>query len=173
MVELRVRSKFLVLGQIALGMIAVFAALVLFAGPSGSARAPGIAAGVLVLVVAVWLLRGLRRQAVVLDGDRVGWRGGPTGRVVGWTALDDVHAVSVARMSSTLTRTHPDVILWAKAGGLRGVRALLLRPQMPRQLAADGHRPPLHPFIVPFSALSDGDRATMHTLLAERGLIAP
>lgn len=164
------RSKFLVLGQIALASIAVLVALVLFAGPSGSARAPGIAGGVGVLVVAAWLLRGLRRQAVVLDGDRVGWRGGPTGRVVGWTALDDVHAVSVARMSSTLTRANPDVILWARAGGLRGVRALLLRPQMPGALAADGHRPPLHPFIVPFSALGDADRAAMHTLLASRGL---
>lgn len=176
MIELPVRSTFLTLGQVALGVIAVVAGLVLIAGPRGSARLIGVVAAVSIAIGAVWLIRGLRRQAIILDGSRLGWRGGLTDKVVGWTDLDDVELASTARMSSSITRKHPDVILWTTSGGLTGVRSLLLDRQFPPQMrtgrgtrGASGVE--LQPFIVPFSAFAEEDRARVRAMLDERGLL--
>jgi hypothetical protein len=176
MVELPVRSVFLTLGQLALGVIAALAALVLIAGPRGAARLFGVVAAVAIVIGAAWLIRGLRRQAIILDGTRLGWRGGLTGKVVGWTDLDDVELASTARVSSSITRTHPDVILWTRSGGLHGLRSLLLDRQFPPQMRnGTGTRGPsgveLQPFIVPFSAFTDDHRATISALLDQRGLL--
>ena len=73
-----VRSPFLTLGQVALAVIVLLVALVLVAAPSGDARASGIIAAVIVVVVGLFTLRGLRRQAIIVDGDRLGWRRGLT-----------------------------------------------------------------------------------------------
>ena len=35
------------------------------------------------------------------------------------------------KLSTSITRKHPDVILWTRVGGLRGVNAVLLRRQLP------------------------------------------
>ena len=176
MIELPVRSVFLTLGQVALGVIGVVAALVLIGGPSGSARLPGIIAALAVLAGTVWLIRGVRRQAIIVDGTRLGWRGGLTGKIVGWTDLDDVELASTARVSSSITRTHPDLILWTSAGGLTGLRAMLLDRQFPPQRrTGTGTRGPsgveLRPFIVPFSAFGEDDRATVRAMLDRRGLL--
>lgn len=176
MIELPIRSVFLTIGQLAIALFALLVALVLIFGPSGSARLPAIIGAIAVVVGTVWIIRGLRRQAIILDGDRLGWRGGLTGAVVGWTRLADVEASSTALMSSSITRQHPDVILWASSGGLTGLRAILLNRQRPPQLrtgaAAEGSsRAELRPFIVPFSAFRNDDRATMRTLLDKHGLL--
>jgi len=176
MIEMPVRSKFLTVGQMAIGGIALLAALVLVAGPSGAARLPGIVAAIVVMVGAVWLIRGVRRQAIIVDGTRFGWRGGLTGKVVGWTDLDDVELASTARVSSSITRKHPDVILWTRSGGLIGLRALLLDLQFPPQMrTGKGTSGPsgveLQPFIVPFSAFSDDHRDTVRAMLDQRGLL--
>lgn len=176
MVEMHLRSVFLTLGQVALAVIAVLSALVLWAGPSGTARVPGAIAAILVLVGAAWLIRGLRRQAIIVDGARLGWRGGLTGKVVGWTDLADVEMASTAQLSSSISRRHPDVILWTRTGGLTGLRAVLLRMQRPASAPSEGtthavDRAGLRPFSVPLSAFGDTDRATMRTLLDQRGLL--
>lgn len=176
MVVMPLRGTFLALGQVALGVVAVCVALVLIGGPSGSARVVGIIAAVVVLGGAAWLIRGLRRQAIIVDGSRLGWRGGPTGRIAGWTDLADVEVASVAHVSSTINRAHVDVILWTPVGGLTGIRAVLLQRQFPASLrSAPGPHGPsgaeLHPFIVPFTAFGDADRATMRQMLDERGLL--
>jgi hypothetical protein len=176
MIEMPVRSKFLTLGQVAIGVIAILAALVLIGGPSGSARLVGIVAAIVAIVGAAWVIRGVRRQAIIVDGSRFGWRGGLTGKVVGWTDLDDVELASTARLSSSITRKHPDVILWARSGGLNGLRSLLLDRQFPPQMrTGKGTRGPsgveLQPFLVPFSAFGDDHRATVRAMLDQRGLL--
>ena len=176
MIDMPVRSAYLTIGQVALGVIAGLTALVLIGGTNGSARLPATVASIAVIVGAVWLIRGLRRQAIVLDGTRFGWRGGLTGKVVGWTDLDDVELASVARLSSSVTRRHPDVILWTRSGGLTGIRSLLLDRQFPPQMRTGRgtHGPSgveLQPFIVPFSAFADEHRATVRAMLDERGLL--
>lgn len=176
MVELPIRSVVLTMGQVALALLAALVALVLIGGPSGTARLPAILGAVAVVVGTIWIIRGLRRQAIILDGERLGWRGGLTGTVVGWTRLADVEVSSTALMSSSITRRHPDVILWAHSGGLTGLRAILLNRQFPPQsrieaAATGSSRGALRPFIVPFSAFSDDDRATMRALLDRHGLL--
>ena len=69
-----------------------------------------------------------------------------------------------------------DTILWTRRGGLQGFNAVLLRRQLPADLRrqlddAAGSTEPLHPFIVPFSALSDEGRTVIGDLLAARGLL--
>lgn len=176
MTEMPVRSVFLTLGQVAVGAIAFMVALVAIGGTSGSARLTGIVVATAVVVGAAWIIRGLRRQAIILDGSRLGWRGGLTGKVVGWTDLDDVELASTARVSSSITRQHPDVILWTRAGGLVGVRSVLLDRQFPPQMrTGSGTRGPsgieLQPFIVPFSAFADEHRAAISAMLDRRGLL--
>lgn len=176
MTEFAVRSAFLTLGQVAIAVIAAVAALLLIGGPSGAARLPAILVAIVVVLGAALLIRGVRRQAIILDGARLGWRGGLTGSVVGWTDLADVEVASVAHLSSSITRRHPDVILWTRIGGLTGLRSALLRRQFPAALRTGrGTQGPsgttLAPFIVPFSALRDDDRATMHALLDRYGLL--
>lgn len=176
MIELPIRSAVLTIGQVALALLAALVTLVLIGGPSGTARLPAILGAVVVVVGTVWIVRGLRRQAIILDGERLGWRGGLTGTIVGWTRLGDVEVSSTALMSSSITRRHPDFILWANSGGLTGLRAILLNRQFPTQLrtgaAAKGSsHGALRPFIVPFSAFSDDDRATMRALLDQHGLL--
>ena len=177
MIEMPVRSKFLTVGQMAIGGIAVLAALVLVAGPSGAARLPGIVAAIVVMVGAVWLIRGVRRQAIIVDGTRFGWRGGLTGKVVGWTDLDDVELASTARVSSSITRKHPgrdpvDEIGWPH----RAAGACCWTSSSPRRCGPGRGRPVpaawnCNPFIVPFSAFSDDHRDTVRAMLGQRGLL--
>ncbi len=176
MIEMPVRSKFLTLGQVAIGVIAILAALVLIGGPSGSARLVGIVAAIVAIVGAAWVIRGVRRQAIIVDGSRFGWRGGLTGKVVGWTDLDDVELASTARLSSSITRKHPDVILWTRSGGLNGLRSLLLDRQFPRRCGpARAHVVPAawscSPSSCPSSAFGDDHRATVRAMLDQRGLL--
>ena len=170
------RSPFLLAGQVALGAIAAVVAIGLATIPSGSAAPFGIVGAIAVAALGVVLVRGLRRQAILVDGDRFGWRRGLTNKVIGWTDLADVEVATTAQLSTSITRRHPDVILWTRVGGLRGANAILLRRQLPgdvrRRLdAASASAEPLHPFIVPFSALRDDDRDAIATSLAARGLL--
>lgn len=176
MTEYRVRSWVLTLGQVALAVIALMVAAGLASVPTGSARAIGVAAAVGVLVVAAYLIRSLRRQAILVDGDRLGWRRGLTSSVTGWTDLADVEVATVAIVSTSIKRKRPDVILWSRVGGLRGVNAVLLRSQLAKDVRAmldqrAGSTEPLRPFIVPLSALGDDDRAALVRLLDARGLL--
>jgi len=171
-----VRSWVLTLGQVALAFIALLVAAGLASVPTGAARIPGAVAAVLVIVLAAFLIRGLRRQAVILDGDRLGWRRGLTAKVTGWTDLDDVEAATVAKVSSSIKRKRPDVILWTRVGGLRGVNAVLLRPQLSGEVRQTldqraGSTDRLNPFIVPLSAVREDDRAALLALLDSRGLL--
>ncbi len=118
----------------------------------------------------------LRRQAIILDGDRLGWRRGLTSSVTGWTDLDDVEAATVAKVSTSIKRKRPDVILWTRVGWFRGVNAVLLRPQLGSDVrqALDqraGSTDRLNPFIVPLSAVRDDDRTALLALLDSRGLL--
>jgi hypothetical protein len=172
-----VGGLFLRLGQVSLGFIAVLVALGLATIPSGTTRVFGIVAAVVVVAGAVYLIRSMHRQAIVIEGDRLGWRRGLTSKIVGWTDLADVEGATRARVSTTVTKDRKvDTILWTRRGGLQGFNAVLLRRQLPadlrRQLdAAAGSTEPLHPFIVPFSALSDDGRVAIGDLLATRGLL--
>ena len=121
------RSPFLMAGQVALGAIAAIVAVGLLTIPSGSAVPFGIAGAIVVAAFGAILIRGLRRQAILVDGDRFGWRRGLTNKVIGWTDLDDVEVATTAQLSTSITRKHPDVILWTRVGGLRGGNAILLR----------------------------------------------
>ena len=168
---------FLRLGQVSLGFIAVLVALGLATVPSGSARLAGILAALLVVAAAAYLIRSMHRQAIIVDGDRLGWRRGLTSKIVGWTDLADVEGATRAKLSTTITKDRKvDTILWTRRGGLQGFNAVLLRRQLPedvrRQLdAAAGSTEPLNPFIVPFSALSDDGRTVIGDLLTDRGLL--
>lgn len=168
---------FLRLGQASLGFLAVLVALGLATIPSGSARVFGIVAAVVVVAGAAYLIRSMHRQAIMVDGDRLGWRRGLTSKIVGWTDLADVEGATRARLSTTVTKDRKvDTILWTRRGGLQGFNAILLRRQLPADLRrqlddAAGSSEPLHPFIVPFSALSDEGRTVIGDLLAARGLL--
>ena len=170
------RSPFLFAAQIALGVIAMAVAAGLATVPAGSARAFGIVAAIVVAALGIFLIRGLRRQAILVDGDRFGWRRGLSNKVIGWTDLDDVEVATTAQLSTSITRKHPDVILWTRVGGLRGGNAILLRRQLPDEVrqrldARSTSAEPLHPFIVPFSALGDDGREAIATSLQARGLL--
>jgi hypothetical protein len=174
--EYPVRSPFLMAGQVALGAIAAIVAVGLLTSPSGSAVPFGIAGAIVVAAFGAILIRGLRRQAILVDGDRFGWRRGLTNKVIGWTDLDDVEVATTAQLSTSITRKHPDVILWTRVGGLRGGNAILLRRQLPGEVrerldARSASAEPLHPFIVPFSALGDDGREAIATSLEARGLL--
>jgi hypothetical protein len=174
--EYRVRSWALTLGQVALAAIALLVAAGLATIPTGSARALGVIGALAVVVLAAFLIRSLRRQAILLDGDRLGWRRGLTSKVTGWTDLDDVEAATVAKVSTSIKRKRPDVILWTRVGGLRGVNAILLRPQLTNDVRRSldqraGSTDPLHPFIVPLSAVRPDDRTALLALLDSRGLL--
>jgi len=174
--EYHVRSWVLTLGQVALAVISLLVAAGLATVPTGSARAFGVIAAIAVLALAVFLIRSLRRQAILVDGDRVGWRGGLTSSVTGWTDLDDVEAATVAKVSTSINKKRPDVILWTRVGGLRGVNAVLLRPQLTKDVREmldlrAGSSETLHPFIVPLSAVREADRAALLSLLDSRGLL--
>ena len=168
---------FLRLGQAALGFIAVLVALGSATIPSGPAKVAGIVTAVLILAGAAYLIRSMHRQAIVVDGNRLGWRRGLTSKIVGWTDLADVEGATKAKVSTTVTKDRKvDTILWTRRGGLQGFNAVLLRRQLPadlrRQLdTSAGSTEPLHPFIVPFSALSDEGRTVIGDLLAARGLL--
>jgi hypothetical protein len=168
---------FLRLGQAALGFIAVLVALGSATIPSGPAKVAGIVTAVLILAGAAYLIRSMHRQAIVVDGNRLGWRRGLTSKIVGWTDLADVEGATKAKVSTTVTKDRKvDTILWTRRGGLQGFNAVLLRRQLPADLRrqlddAAGSTEPLHPFIVPFSALSDEGRTVIGDLLATRGLL--
>jgi len=170
-----VRSPFLTLGQVALVFIVLLVALVLVAAPSGDARASGIIAAGLVVGAGAFTLRGLRRQAIIVDGDRLGWRRGFTNRISGWTRLSDVAAVTTSKLSSSIAWTRRDVVLWTPEGGLDGVGGWLARSQLSadQRRALDETAGPLggmRPFIVPYSALREDDRVALAALLDEHGL---
>ena len=170
------RSKFLVGGQVALGAIVAFVAIGLVAVPSGGAAVAGVIAAVVVVLGGGYLIRSMRRQAIIVDGERLGWRRGLSSKISGWTDLAAVEAATVAKLSTSITRKRPDVILWTRTGGLQGANAVLLRPQLPadlrRQLdARAASSEPLNPFIVPFSALPEQGRTAISDLLAARGLL--
>ena len=131
------RSPFLFGAQLALGAITVIVAAGLATVPAGSARVFGIVAAIVVAAVGVILIRGLRRQAILVDGDRFGWRRGLTNKVIGWTDLDDVEVATTAQLSTSITRKHPDVILWTRVGGLRGGNAILLSSHGTREQLRD------------------------------------
>ncbi len=174
--EYPVRSVFLTLGQVALVLIAVAVAAGLVFVPTGTARLVGGAAAIVVLVGAAYLVRSLRRQAVVVDGQRLGWRRGLTAEIRGWTDLADVEGLTVAKASTSISLERTDVILWTRVGGMRGIDAVLLRPQLGadarRQLdASAGSDEQLHPFLVPFTAMRPGDREVLAALLRTRGLL--
>jgi hypothetical protein len=168
LVELPIHSLFLTLGQIALGLNAVAIALVLATVPSGSARIVGVIAAIVVIAVAVWLIRALRRQAIIVDGQRLGYRRGPMGRVSGWTDLADVEAATLAKMSTSVRSGHRDVILWTRVGGVGGLSAALLRAQAPKSVKHLDDV--LHPFLLPLSALGEVDRSLIESILAAHGL---
>ena len=173
-IELPIRSVILTLGQISLGLIAGALALVLATAPSGSARIVAVIAAILLVAGAAWLIRSLRRQAIIVDGQRLGYRRGPMGKVSGWTDLADVEAATLAKLSTSVRSGHRDVILWTRVGGLDGLSAALLRAQAPalgRESLGRGTSGRLHPFLVPMSALRDHDRITIHSLLSERGVM--
>lgn len=170
-----VRSWFVTLGQVALAVIVVLVALVLVAGTSGSARVPGTGAAVVAVAAGVFLIRGLRRQAVVVDGDRLGWRRGLTDRITGWTRLSDVVAVTGSKVSSSISLRERDVVLWTPEGGLGGVGGWLARSQLSAEQrrtldAAAGPGGRVRPFIVPYSALREPDREALAALLEQHGL---
>ena len=120
----------------------------------------------------------MHRQAIIVDGDRLGWRRGLTSKIVGWTDLDDVEAATGRRCRRPITKDRKvDVILWTSvAAGCRASTpsccAGSCRPTCGEQLDdRAGSSEPLHPFIVPFSALSDDGRTVIGDLLAARGLL--
>jgi hypothetical protein len=167
-VELRLQSRLLVVGQVALGLIGVAFAAAFVAVPTGGARVVGTLAAVALVSAVALLIRALRRQAVVVDGDRLGYRHGPFGNVSGWTDLADVEMATVAKLSTSVPRARADVILWTPVGGLRGLSGVLLRWEAPSGIRAGGR---LHPFLLPLSALRDADRATLDALLARHGIV--
>jgi hypothetical protein len=169
-IVLPIRSTLLTLGQIALGLNAVAIALALATVPSGSARIVGIVASIAVVGIAAWLIRSLRRQAIIVDGHRLGYRRGPMGKVSGWTDLSDVETATFAKLSTSVRRGHRDVILWSRVGGLRGLSAALLRAPAtgPKGNTFDDD---LHPFLLPLSALDDTDRSVVLALLDRKGLM--
>jgi hypothetical protein len=170
-IVLPIRSTLQSLGQIALGLNAVAIASVSATVPAGSARIVGIVAAIAVLGLAAWLIRSLRRQAVIVDGQRLGYRRGPAGKVTGWTDLADVETATFAKLSTTVRSDHRDVILWTRVGGLRGMSAALLRAQRAaavHQTGSDDEN--LHPLLLPLSALDDTGRCALLTLLEQRGL---
>jgi hypothetical protein len=171
-----VRSTFLTLGQVAIGVIALAVAAALVAAPTGAARVGGIVAAIALVAAAAYVIRSLRRQAVVTDVARIGWRRGLTGRVGSWTAFVDVEGVTTAKASTSISRKRADVILWTRTGGMRGVDAILLRPQLGadarRQLQErSGSDAPLHPFLVPFTAMKTDDREAVTARLRAHGLL--
>lgn len=175
---LPVRGKLRVLGMVALGAIVLFVAIGLAAVPSGGARVMGAIAAVLVVGLGVWLLRGMGRQALVVDGSRLGWRRGLTDRVSGWTELSDVELVTASKLNTAPSLRRTDVVLWTRTGGMRGVDAVLLRWQLPSAArqeldARAGTDQPLHPFLVPVTALGDDDRELVAVLLEQHGLGQP
>lgn len=129
-----IRNWFLVFGQVAFVLIVLLTVLVLAAGPSGSARPVGWAAAVLVAVAGLWVLRGLLRQALVVDGDRLGFRPGLTDHVAGWIDLASVEVASAAHLSSSFLSRRRDLILWSRTGGFRGVYGFVLKAQAPAQV---------------------------------------
>ncbi len=120
---------FLRLGQASLGFLAVLVALGLATIPSGSARVLGIVAAVVVVAGAAYLIRSMHRQAIMVDGDRLGWRRGLTSKIVGWTDLADVEGATRARLSTTVTKDRKvDTILWTAS---RRAPGLQRRPAPP------------------------------------------
>lgn len=157
-------------------MIALLVAVGLATVRTGSARALGVIAAIVVLALAMFRVRSLRRQAILVDSDRLGWRRGLTSSVTGWTDLNDVEAATVAKVSASIKRKRPDLILWTRVGGLRGVNAVLLRPQLAKDVremldSRAGGTETLHPFIVPLSAVREADRTALLCLLDSRGLL--
>jgi len=176
MAEFAIRSVFLTLGQVSLALLALAVAAGLATIPTGSTRVAGVVGATIVVLGASYLIRSLRRQAIIVDGDRLGWRRGLSAEVRGWTDLRDVEAATVAKASSSISRKRTDVILWTRVGGMRGVDAILLRPQLSEEFRTrldvrSGRSEPLHPFLVPFTAMRADGRAALTALLGTYGLM--
>ncbi len=171
-IVLPISSALLTLGQIALGLNAIAIALVLATVPNGSARIAGAVAAIAVVAIAAWLIRSLRRQAIIVTGQRLGYRRGPSGKVTGWTDLADVEVVTSAKLSTSARRGHRDVILWTRIGGLDGLGAALLRAQSGPVRARDGvDDAELRPFLLPMSAVGEFGRDTLVAMLEQHRLV--
>lgn len=169
----QVRGGHLVMGQVAIVVLALLGALVLGFGPSEPSEVlGGRFAAVGLLAGAVFLVRSLRRQAVVVDGRRLGWRSGLRMRASGWTDLADVRLVTNALSTISPRSGRRDLILWAREGGQRGLGAALMRRQMPKELRRQKSTRALRPFHLPMSSLDDDGVRDLTALLRTAGLRA-
>ena len=155
------------------GAIVVFGivALILIAGPSGSARVVGVPAGLAVGAFGAWFVWSLRQMALVLDGDRLGRRTGLRARVGCWIELRDVELVTDAPMSSSVSRRRRDAVLWTPSTADPRLsivvgRWLMLRQQRDLRAAVEAHSPKLYPFVVQYSTLGDADAVELHDALS-------
>ena len=140
-------------------------------------RSLGVVAAVVVVLGGAYLIRSMRRQAIIVDGDRLGL-----------AARADVEDQSAGPTSTTSRRRRsprcrrrspasgPTSSCGPAPAGCRAstpsCSARSCRPTCAgNSMHRAGSTEPLNPFIVPFSALPEHGRTAIRELLAARGLL--
>lgn len=165
------RSRYWLLATGGATVLFGIVALVLIAGPSGSARIVGVPAGLTVGAFGAWFGWSLRQMALVLDLDRLGRRTGLLGRIGNWIDLCEVELVTDAPMSSSVSRRRRDAVLWTPSLddprlSILFARWVMLRQQRDLLATVEARRSKLYPFVVQYSTLSDVDAAELHRALS-------
>ena len=146
--------------------------LVAVATTSGSGRITATIVTAALTMAAAFGTRAERRHALIIEGSRIGYRSGWTGRIVGWTELDQVVDVLVYPRDQCVPRMLT-VVLWAQRPGKPVLRIVgvprIHDPKRARPLVKAG----AVPFSIPVGALDASGRVTLRRFLARSALTSP
>jgi hypothetical protein len=146
--------------------------LVAVATTSGTERLTAVMVTAALVAVAAVGTRAERRHALIIEGSRIGYRSGWTGRIVGWTELDQVVDVLVYPRDRHVPRMLT-VVLWAQRPGKPVLRITgvprIHDPKRARPLVKAG----AVPFSIPVGALDASGRVTLRRFLARGARTSP
>jgi hypothetical protein len=138
---------------------------------SGTGRVVASIAAISAAVYAVAATRSFRREAIVIDGSRIGRRSGWTGRVRAWTELGDVVDIDVSRRSY-----YPRglvIVLWStRPGKVHYDSWGLVHPSVRGKIKPNRQRGIL-PLVVPILYLNPDGRSNVLEFLARGGYAVP
>jgi len=150
--------------------VLVFSPVLIF-GPSGSAQPWGVLGGIAVAVGGALLVRMMVRQALVLDGRRLGRRWGFLPRIGWWIDLDDVHLITETTASMQARIGRRDTVLWTHTefyplftGHFRKME-LRVRPEL--LLSVEARVGKLYPYQVQFCSMRKRDAAVFFDELSQ------
>jgi hypothetical protein len=138
---------------------------------SGTGRVVAAIAAILATVYAVAGTRAFRREAIVIDGTRIGRRSGWTGRVRAWTDLGDVVGIDLFRR-----QYYPRglvVVLWSPRVGKVHHDGWGLMPRSVAVKLKPYRQRGILPLIVPILYLTPDGRSNVLAFLERGGYAVP